>query len=66
MNGFLSDKPEGSMWRSYGPVTDTTDLAFDNEIDATPGESGSGVYLYNKAAGKRVIYGIQSNEAKVI
>jgi len=53
------------MWRSYGPVIDTTDLHFDHEIDLMTKESGSGVYLYTQATGKRVIYGIQSTHSTV-
>ncbi|KAF8417285.1 trypsin-like cysteine/serine peptidase domain-containing protein [Tirmania nivea] len=60
LNGFPSDKPAKSMWHSYGPVIATTNLHFDHEIDAVAKQTGSGIYLYQKKANKRVIYGIHS------
>ncbi|KAF8462312.1 trypsin-like cysteine/serine peptidase domain-containing protein [Kalaharituber pfeilii] len=65
LNGFPDDKPEGTMWHSYGPVVDAPNLLpfiFYHKIDSYFQQSGSGVYRYRKRYDERVIYGIDSHD----
>ena len=46
--GYPSDKKKNQMWYSYCRISQLLKHVFLNYCDATPGMSGSGVYVYNK------------------
>jgi len=60
IDGFPSDKAFGTMWHSFGAITDASGNTFDHNADTFPGNSGSGVYLFIASSNFRRVYGVHT------
>lgn len=63
--GFPADKSPNELWYTYCSIHRLLKNVFFNHCDATPGMSGSGVYVYNKAdRNNRKIVAVFSSNVK--
>jgi glutamyl endopeptidase len=60
INGYPSDKPEGTMWHAECQIDEVRAEKVYYPCDTFGGMSGSSIYVYDKSKDSRTVYGIHA------